>query len=105
MTINMVEVQWKEQLKLYFSGNKSEYNGFMGKYSLFTGITTILFSLFIGSNILKKLSWYYSAIITPCFILFTGTLFYSILISNKLNILKNIYNRILFNFINNINFY
>ncbi len=81
VTINLVEVQWKEQLKIYFAGDKGGYNGFMGQYSLWTGIITILFSLFIGSNILRVVSWFKAAVITPVFILVGGGLFFAFILS------------------------
>lgn len=81
VTINLVEVQWKEQLKLYFAGDRGAYNGFMGDYSLWTGIVTIVFSLLIGSNILRIMSWFKAAIITPMFILFGGSAFFLFILS------------------------
>lgn len=83
VTINLVEVQWKEQLKFYFAGDRGGYNGFMGQYSLWTGVFTILFSLFIGSNILRILSWFKAAVITPVFILLGGGLFFAFILSSK----------------------
>ncbi len=83
VTINLVEVQWKEQLKFYFAGDKGGYNGFMGQYSLWTGVITIFFSLFIGSNILRIVSWFKAAVITPAFILLGGGLFFSFILSSK----------------------
>lgn len=76
VTINLVEVQWKHQLKIFYAGDKGGYNAFMGNYSTVTGIVTILFSLFIGSSLLRKLSWFSAAIITPAAILIGGALFF-----------------------------
>lgn len=83
VTINLVEVQWKEQLKFFFAGDRGGYNGFMGQYSLWTGVFTIFFSLFIGSNILRIVSWFKAAVITPIFILIGGGLFFSFILSSK----------------------
>lgn len=83
VTINLVEVQWKEQLKFYFAGDRGGYNGFMGQYSLWTGVITILFSLFIGSNILRVVSWFKAAVITPVFILLGGGAFFCFILSSK----------------------
>ena len=89
VTINLVEVQWKEQLKFHFAGDKGAYNGFMGQYSLWTGIVTIIFSLFIGSNILRVLSWFKSAVITPMFILLGGSVFFCFILSADMAFLKD----------------
>lgn len=95
ITINLVEVQWKEQLKFYYSGDRGAYNAFMGNYSTWSGIITILFSLFIGSNILRAMSWFKAAILTPLVILVGGTLFFCFILSNDLNLIKNLVNSLL----------
>lgn len=77
VTINLVEIQFKEQLKIFYSGDKGGYNAFMGNYSTWTGIMTILFSLFFGSNILRKLNWFGAAVITPLVILILGSVFFA----------------------------
>lgn len=81
ISINLVEVQWKNQLGLYFAGDRGGYNAFMGWFSTVTGIVTILFSLFVGSNLLRKLSWFKSASITPAFIFAGGVLFFLFIFS------------------------
>ncbi len=88
VTINLVEVQWKEQLKFYYSGDKGGYNAFMGNYSTWSGIITILFSLFIGSNLLRLFSWFKAAIITPFVILVGGTFFFCFILANDISFLK-----------------
>lgn len=82
VTINLVEVQWKEQLKVYFHGDRGGYNGFMGQFSTWTGVVTILFSLFVGSNILRIMSWFKAAVITPLFIVIGGGLFFCFILSS-----------------------
>jgi AAA family ATP:ADP antiporter len=77
ITINLVEVQWKHQLKLYSAGDQGTYNGFMGNYSTFTGIFAILFGLFAGSSILQKYSWFKAAIVTPMVFTIGGGLFFA----------------------------
>ena len=88
ITINLVEVQWKDQVKIYFAGDRGAYNGFMGNYSSIQGLLTILFGWFIGSNILRLLSWFKSAVITPAFILITGSVFFCFILSAKLTAIK-----------------
>ena len=88
VTINLVEVQWKEQLKFYYAGDKGGYNAFMGNYSTWSGVLTILFSLLIGSNVLRLLSWFKAAIITPFVILIGGTFFFCFILSNDISLLK-----------------
>lgn len=89
ITINLVEVQWKEQLKFFFAGDKGAYNGFMGDFSTWTGVITIAFSLFIGSNILRMLSWFKAAVITPAIIVLAGGTFYCFILAKDISFLKN----------------
>ena len=89
VTINLVEVQWKEQLKFYYAGDKGGYNAFMGNYSTWSGIIKILFSLFIGSNILRLLSWFKAAVITPFVIIIGGTFFFCFILANDISLIKN----------------
>jgi AAA family ATP:ADP antiporter len=84
VTINLVEVQWKEQLKFFYAGDKGGYNAFMGNFSSITGVFTILFGLFIGSNIIRTFSWCTAALITPAIILLGGGLFFIFTCSENL---------------------
>lgn len=83
VTINLVEVQFKHQLGLWYAGDKGGYNWFMGQFSTVTGISTILFGLFAGSNILRRVSWFRAAIITPTVIGLGGVLFFCFIISER----------------------
>jgi AAA family ATP:ADP antiporter len=77
ITINLIEVQWKNQLGLFFGGDKGGYNAFMGNFSTLTGIFTIVFGLVVGSNILRRVSWFTAAIITPLLITLGGVIFFA----------------------------
>lgn len=83
VTINLVEVQWKNQLGLWYAGDKGGYNWFMGQYSTVTGITTILFGLLIGSNVLRRVSWFSAAVITPLIITLGGVIFFGFIFSEE----------------------
>lgn len=84
VTINLVEVQWKHQLKLYTAGDKGFYNSMMGYYSTAQGIFAILFGIFVGNQILRKTTWQFSAMVTPLVILFGGGGFFLFIISQGL---------------------
>ena len=77
VTVNLVEVQWKNQVGIYFAGNKNAMSNFMGQYSSVTGLATIFFALFFGSNILRRFSWFVSAIFTPLVLFVTGVSFFA----------------------------
>lgn len=84
VTINLVEVQFKEQLKLFYAGDKGGYNGFMGVFSAITGAFTILFGLFVGQSVIRKFTWFTAAAITPVIILVGGGLFFAFTCSENL---------------------
>jgi AAA family ATP:ADP antiporter len=83
VTINLIEVQWKNQLGLYFAGDKGGYNAFMGNFSSLTGLFTILFGLFVGSNILRRVSWFTAAVITPLTIFVGGVVFFAFIFAQE----------------------
>lgn len=80
VTINLIEVQWKEQLKFYAEGDRNVYAAFMGMFSQWNGIITILFGWFIGSSILRRVSWFSAAAITPLFMVIGGVLFFAFIL-------------------------
>lgn len=84
VTINLVEVQWKHQMKIYAAGDKGLYNALMGYFSTFQGAFAILFGLFVGNQILRKMSWFSAAIITPTVMLIGGGAFFLFIISQGL---------------------
>ena len=78
ISINLVEVTWKGQLRLQYP-NPNDYSAFMGKFSFLTGATTIIM-LFVGGFIIRKKGWGFAAMITPIVLLITGGLFFGFVI-------------------------
>ncbi|MGE5196121.1 MAG: NTP/NDP exchange transporter [Anaerolineae bacterium] len=77
--IQLVEVTWKNQVKLQFP-NPNEYSTFMGYFSTVTGAVTILMMLFVGGNVIRRWGWGVGALITPVVLLITGVGFFSFVI-------------------------
>lgn len=75
IAINLVEVTWKNQLKLQYP-NANDYSTFMGYFSFFTGLVTVLMMLFIGGNVIRRFGWTSAALITPIVLLITGVGFF-----------------------------
>ena len=73
--INMVEVTWKNQLRIQYP-DPNEYNQFMGLFSTCTGIVTIFMMLFVTNNVIRRFGWTTAALCTPVMLLLTGTLFF-----------------------------
>ena len=84
ITVNLVELQWKDQMKIYFAGDKGAYNAFMGWQSFYIGLFTVFFSWFIGTNILRRASWGVAAMITPVLMLTLGSIFFACIVSEDL---------------------
>ena len=79
IAINLIEVTWKAQLKLQYPAS-NDYLAFMGYFSMVTGGVTILATLFLGGNIMRKFGWRVSALLTPIMIAVTGMTFLSFVI-------------------------
>jgi len=76
IAINIIEVTWKKQVGMYFP-NPNDYSTFMGQFSRITGIVAILTSLFLGSNVIRRLGWKFAALVTPIMLLVTGSIFFT----------------------------
>ena len=59
ISINLVEVTWKSQVKLQYP-NYNDYSTFMGYFSTITGFVTILMMLFVGGNVIRHKGWGYA---------------------------------------------
>lgn len=78
VSINLVEVTWKSQLKLQFP-DSADYTQFMGRFSQITAIVTIIMMI-IGANIVRRFGWLTGAIMTPLMLLVTGVAFFSFIL-------------------------
>lgn len=79
ISINLVEVTWKSQVKLQYP-NPNDYSTFMGYFSTMTGFITILMMLFVGGNLVRRKGWSFAALVTPVVLLITGIAFFSFVI-------------------------
>lgn len=80
IAINLVEVTWKNQLKILYQNNANDYSAFMGEFSFFTGAVTIFMMLFVSSNVIRRFGWTTAALITPIVLFVTGVGFFSFII-------------------------
>jgi len=78
ISINLVEVTWKGQVKLQYP-NPNEYSAFMGRFSFMTGAATIIM-LFVGGYIIRSRGWGFAAMVTPVVLLITGAAFFTFVI-------------------------
>ncbi|MDP1880282.1 MAG: NTP/NDP exchange transporter [Parachlamydiaceae bacterium] len=82
ISINLVEVTWKSQLKLQYP-NENDYSAFMGNFSFWTGVVTIFMMLFVGGNVIRLKGWGFAAKVTPVVLLITGVAFFTFIIFNE----------------------
>jgi len=78
ISINLVEVMWKDQVGMLYP-DKADYKAFMGELQIWTGVSTIFFML-VGANILRRCSWFTSAMITPLMVFSTGLVFFGCIV-------------------------
>jgi AAA family ATP:ADP antiporter len=75
MAINLLEGPWKSEIrKLYPTTNS--YLHFMGLVNQYNGMLAIIFSI-VGVTLLRKYSWFVTALVTPILIFVAGIAFYS----------------------------
>lgn len=77
--INLVEVTWKSQLKLQYP-TPNEYSQFMGHFSFYTGVVSVIVMLFIGGNVIRRFGWLTGALATPVMLFLTGAVFFMLVI-------------------------
>ena len=78
ISINLVEVMWKDQVKI-LCPTPAQFSGFMGGLQIWTGMATIFFML-VGANILRRCSWFTAAMMTPLMVFVTGLIFFGCII-------------------------
>ena len=79
IAINMVEILWKAHIKLVYP-NSVDFNAYMGKVQIAIGILSTFIGLFLCSNLIRRIGWTLSALITPLALLITGLLFFTALL-------------------------
>lgn len=77
LSINLVEVVWKEQLRNLYP-DILDYNNYISNLQIFQGLGAMIFSFGIAAMI-KRLGWTKLALATPVFMTITCTLFFGLL--------------------------
>lgn len=79
ISINLVEVVWKNQLKQLYP-NPSDFTNFMGQTMMYMGLLATCTSLFLTGFCLRKFSWTSNALIPPIIMLVTGICFFFVVL-------------------------
>lgn len=84
ISINLIEVQWKNQIRTLFP-DKASQGEFWGHFYFWAGISTF-FVILLGGSLIRWFGWRVSALATPIIIGLTGSiLFYFILYGESAN--------------------
>lgn len=78
VSINLVESVWKAQMKIQFPA-QVDYLAFMGKFQSWTAVATMV-AMLVGVNLIRRVSWFAGAIITPLMVLVTGVAFFTFIV-------------------------
>jgi AAA family ATP:ADP antiporter len=74
ISMNVIDVTWKSQINDYYP-KASDYMAFMGAFSTWTGIGTIVL-MFCTKGIVRRFGWFSGAIITPLIFIITSVFFF-----------------------------
>merc|ERR1740123_1831439 len=77
VSINLVEVTWKNQIHHHYP-EKADYLWFMGWYSSCVGGCTVFMMLFVGGNMVRRKGWGFTAQFTPWMLGITGVVFFAL---------------------------
>lgn len=78
ISMNFIDVTWKSQIKESFP-QPSDYIAFMGTFSIWTGVGTILLT-FSTKGIVRRFGWLTGAMIAPIVLLVTSVFFFTFVI-------------------------
>ncbi|MCH9621410.1 MAG: ADP,ATP carrier protein 1 [Chlamydiia bacterium] len=79
LCVSLIEISWKATLKQMLP-NTSDYQVFTSIVTSYVGFIAFFISMFLGTNIIRRLGWRFSALITPVFVGATGIIFFTALI-------------------------
>ncbi len=81
LLINIVEGPWKAKVR-ELHPNTLDYIHFMGQFNIWMGISCVTFML-VGSNVIRKFTWFVSAMLTPMMLSITGSMFFIFVIFSQ----------------------
>ncbi len=85
IAINLTEVVWKDQMKQLYS-TPNDFNAYMGKVLRSMGLISTTISVIISGNMIRRLSWTFSALIPPAILAVTGIGFFTFLFFKNSNV-------------------
>jgi AAA family ATP:ADP antiporter len=80
IAINLIEVTWKSQLARRYP-DPLQYQDFMADFASATGLVTLFLMLFVASNLLRRIGWTGTALVTPVVLGVTGLGFFAFILA------------------------
>ncbi|MEC7839882.1 MAG: Npt1/Npt2 family nucleotide transporter [Chlamydiota bacterium] len=81
IVINLVEVVWKHQVKTLYP-NQQDYNLYMSYITMIMGMAATFTSMFLAGNLVRRLGWSFTAMLTPVILFSTSILFFGAILAN-----------------------
>jgi AAA family ATP:ADP antiporter len=78
LVINLVEVVWKHQVRALYP-DPNDFNIYMNEVTTWTGVLSTFIAVFASGNLIRKLGWTFTAVLTPVVLLVTSIGFFSFL--------------------------
>ncbi|MEZ5315413.1 MAG: Npt1/Npt2 family nucleotide transporter [Chlamydiales bacterium] len=75
IVINLVEVIWKDQVRTLYP-QPNDFNAYMSQITTITGVISVLTSILISGQLIRRFGWTPTALITPIILLITSFFFF-----------------------------
>lgn len=75
LVINLVEVVWKHEVRELYP-NPQDYNFYMNQVTAIIGVIATLTALFVSGNMIRKMGWTATALLTPLILFVTSVGFF-----------------------------
>lgn len=82
VAINLLEVIWKDRVSALYP-NPMDYNAYMSQITTITGIISLVSSMFISGQMIRKGGWTFTALVTPLIFVVTSIGFFTFLFGNQ----------------------
>lgn len=77
VAINLVEIAWKHNSKIFFAGDKQAFAEFQSMNISITNLITAILTFLGSSNIMRVFGWKVTALVTPVVLIITSALFFT----------------------------
>lgn len=91
LAMSMIEITWKAALQITYP-SPADYQAFMSKSTSYVGLFAFFTSVFLGTNIIRRFGWRFSALLTPILVGCTGIVFFLLILAgDRLNFMTTLF--------------